>query len=249
MKYKTAAISETGNVRRHNEDSFLVRRGMIGKDEVLLAVVADGVGGLSYGDKASRMVVEALEQWWNSTVVPLREKPNMQMLGEMLQFVLENIHASVCDEMEHLQAKMGSTVSLIFICGSTYLICQVGDSRVYQVEKKQVLRLTVDQTWCQRELEAGNLTEAEIPGHEKGHVLTNAIGIKTPFYSVVQHGELKKGQRVVVCSDGFYSEISLYELCPKRFRRDLQEELYRAADIIRQGEAADNFTAVLIEAC
>lgn len=249
MKYKTATISESGKVRSHNEDSLLVRRKKIGKEELLLAAVADGVGGLSYGDKASQMVVDKLNLWWDSFVCKLQGRPDLQMVGDMLKFVLENIHVNVCEEMERLQAKMGSTVSLIFICGNEYLICQVGDSRIYLVDKKKVLRLTVDQTWCQRELDAGNLTEAEVVGHEKSHVLTNAIGIKTPFYSVLQRGCLRKGQRVVLCTDGYYSEVSIYELCPKRFRRDLQKELDQTANIIHQGEAADNYTAVLIEVC
>lgn len=247
MGCKLAAITEIGNVRRKNEDSLLICRKQFHKKEIVLAAVADGMGGLSYGDRASRMTTDMLQEWWNSVMLPMENEPDLMIVEDMLRFLIENIHTRVREEMECIHTQMGTTLSLLFLYDTDYIIYQVGDSRVYLLDGKNGYQLTKDQTWCQEEYEAGRLTEEEMLTHEKRHVLTNAIGRKKEFYSRSLRGRVKKGQRFLICSDGYYTYLDIRELVKKSFQNDLQKVLNQSADRISKGEAADNFTAVLIE--
>ena len=247
MRYKVAAISEVGNVREKNEDSILVCRKMFQKKEALLAVVADGMGGLCRGDWASRYVVNALQDWWNEAILPLQEEPDFFGISDMLGFIIEKLHTGIREEMQKQHAGMGTTLSLVFLYSDRYIIYQVGDSRIYLIDGRHVIQLTKDQTWCQEEYDAGRISQAELLTHKKRNVLTNAMGAKKEFYSIFTTGEVKKRQRLLICSDGYYHYMQEEELYKKMFRTDLKKVLERTADRIRKGKAEDNFSAVLIE--
>jgi len=245
-KYKVSSITDVGNVRQKNEDSILVCRQMFGKKEALLAVVADGMGGLSYGDWASHHVTESLQQWWNKEILPL-EEPDIEQLCENLGEVIENLHKEIRAEMERVNLRIGTTLSLLFLYDDEYIIYQVGDSRVYLVDGKDLYQLTTDQTWCQEEYDAGRLTRTQMLTHSKRHVLTNAMGVKNEFYSKYAIGQVKKRQRLLLCTDGYYAYLDESELYRKLFQNDVTEVLERSADRIREGKAEDNFSAILIE--
>lgn len=247
MKYQVAAISETGNVRKKNEDSILVCRRMFHKKEALLAVVADGMGGLYHGEWASSYVTNALQMWWNEKILPLPVEPELESLCDMLGFVLEKIHAGIREEMKRQQCSMGTTVSLVFLCGNRYVIYQVGDSRIYRISGRNIIQLTKDQTWCQEEYDAGRLAWAELSSHKKSHVLTNAMGAKEDFYSIFTVGQVKHGQRLLLCSDGYYHYLLEKELYRTFFQRNITRLLEHSADRIQKGAAEDNFSAILIE--
>lgn len=247
MRYKVAAVSDVGNVREKNEDSILVCRKMFRRKEALLAVVADGMGGLCRGDWASRYVVNALQNWWNEVILPLEEEPDLSGIGDTLGFVIEKLHTGIREEMQKQHAGMGTTLSLVFLYSDRYIIYQVGDSRIYLIDRRNVIQLTKDQTWCQEEYDAGRISESELLTHKRRNVLTNAMGAKEEFYSIFTTGRMKKGQRLLLCSDGYYHYMQEEELYKKMFRTDLRKLLERTADRIRKGQAEDNFSAVLIE--
>ncbi len=247
MKYEVSAISDVGNVRKKNEDSILVCRKMFDKKEALLAVVADGMGGLCHGDWASHYVTESLQQWWNTEILPSEKEPDINVLCDTLGYVIEQLHEGIRAEMQRVNSKIGTTLSLIFLYDDEYIIYQVGDSRVYLVDGKALYQLTTDQTWCQEEYDAGRLTRTQMLTHSKRHVLTNAMGIKNEFYSRFVTGQVKKRQRLLLCTDGYYAYLDEEELYRRPFRNDVKVVLEQSADRIREGKAEDNFSAILIE--
>ena len=247
MECRIAAISDTGNVREKNEDSYLVCRRAFGKDEIVMLAVADGMGGLSNGEWASRYVTEELQNWWQTTILPLNEEPDLQKLDNMLGFFLEAVQYRMVEVISKRQTKMGTTLSLLFFYKNRYFMKQVGDSRVYCLHHHKLYQLSKDQTWCQREYEEGRLTYEEMLHHEKRHVLVNAFGKESGFYIVSEQGAAQKGQRFLLCSDGYYAYLDAGELYPKPFQRDLQKLLEKSGDRIKEGTAEDNFTAVLME--
>jgi len=247
MKYKVSAISDVGNVRTKNEDSILVCRKMFGKKEALLAVVADGMGGLCRGDWASHYVTESLQQWWNTEIMPMDVEPDIDLLCDTLGFVIERLHEGIREEMQRVNSKIGTTLSLVFLYADEYIIYQVGDSRVYLIDGKALYQLTKDQTWCQEEYDAGRLTRTQMLTHSKRHVLTNAMGIKDEFYSRFVTGQVKKRQRLLLCTDGYYAYLDEEELYRRPFKNDIKEVLEQSAERILEGKAEDNFSAILIE--
>lgn len=244
MRY--AMLTDTGNVRTKNEDSMLVCGKKFKKMQALLAVVADGMGGLSHGEQASRYVTENLRQWWEIEIEGEEKPPDIDRVSDTLGFVIEKIQAGLCSQAQQQRTNMGTTLSLIFILGDLYITKQIGDSRIYLLDKKHHYQLTKDQTWCQQEVDAGRMSAAEAAVHKKRHVLINALGVKEGFFVQGGRGQLHKKQRILLCSDGYYTYLEPKELY-RNFGRSLNRTLECSGKRIKKGAAEDNFTAILIE--
>ncbi len=247
MKHKTAAIIDRGNVREKNEDSYLLCTKRFGRWEAVLAAVADGMGGLSCGEHASRYTTECIRQWWEQTMEGREQPPALQEMQELLGFVVERIHKQLQDEMQERQLAMGTTLSMLCLWKMEYILWQVGDSRIYLIHGSSARQMTKDQTWCQEEMDAGRLTEEQAAMHPKRHVLTNALGSREGLFIDVQTGKAKKGRRFLLCSDGYYHYFCEKELKKRLFCRNPQKLLERSAERIKMGAAEDNFTAVMVE--
>lgn len=128
---RSAGHTETGKVRRRNEDAILIR------EDLGLWVVADGMGGHAAGDLASALIVERLGA--------------LKREGSVYEFV-----AAVEDSLQQVNAELravaverqvdviGSTVALL-VHDQQFVLCGwVGDSRVYVQEKGGFMQLTRD---------------------------------------------------------------------------------------------------------
>lgn len=90
-------VSDPGNQRPDNQDSLIVRRGQLdGRDFVLLAV-ADGMGGMSQGDRASCIAALLLGQWWEGELPTLlTQKPfSWENLSNALTEVISHINQAI----------------------------------------------------------------------------------------------------------------------------------------------------------
>lgn len=247
MRHKIAAVTDRGNIREKNEDNYLLCTKRFGREEAVLAAVADGMGGLSCGEYASRYATECIRQWWKQTMEGRKQPPDLQEMQELLGFVVERIHKQLQDEMQERQLAMGTTLSMLYLWKKEYILWQVGDSRIYLLHGSAARQLTKDQTWCQEEMDAGRLTKEQAAAHPKRHVLTNALGSREGLFIDIQMGKAKKGGRFLLCSDGYYHYFCEKELKKRLLCRNLQKILEHSAERIKKGEAEDNFTAVMVE--
>lgn len=247
MGYKLAAISDIGNVRQKNEDCYFVCSKSFGDKEAVLAVVADGMGGFQCGEKASQCVIAHLKDWWLCSMMTMEQAPDISAVHDMLSFVVETAHNEICRAMQAYNLVMGTTVSLAYFFDGQFFTLQAGDSRVYRKDKKSMVQITKDQTWCQGEIDAGRLTPEQAEVHEKRHVLTNAVGNKDGFYLATEQGETSKGQMYLLCSDGYHTYLDEDDFSTGVFHGDLQNMLDKSVERIKKGPAEDNLTAVLVE--
>ena len=80
MKYKAVAMTDQGLYRKTNQDSVLICEKYIQGNKIILAVVCDGMGGLKYGEVASKLAVESFEKWFDVFVTQLTEFPRKEKL-------------------------------------------------------------------------------------------------------------------------------------------------------------------------
>ena len=241
MKCEIASVTHTGNVRAGNQDRFLVEQDLRSANPAVLLALADGMGGLSFGERASSLAVALLKAWWGE------RKP-----GQTLWQVSESLDAAICEAHRQIfylfsdtGQKTGSTLSLVYLQEGQYLIKQIGDSRVYCLEREQISQLTTDQTWCNLMIRTGSMTPEEASRHRLRHALVNALGVSPELEIATEHGCLRRGASYLVCSDGFYNEASLEDLTSDLEDVPVQKALYRAMARILSGKAADNATAVV----
>lgn len=242
-------ISDPGNCRPENQDSLIVRRGRIGeRREFLLLAVADGMGGMAQGGRASCTATMLLDQWWSGQLPTfLVQTPfPWKDCAASLTAAMGRIDQAIRDQSPAGE-KSGTTLSLLFLLDGSYLLKHVGDSRVYLFRKKQAFQLTKDQTWCQREVDEGRLTPAEALTHQMRHVLTDALGIREDFQSQEGFGQAQAGDCLLLCTDGFYNELPISGQTLADYGKLAPQGVLDALLArIKAGPAKDNITAILL---
>ena len=248
MQIEGYAASETGPVREHNEDSWLV------DVDGSLFVVADGMGGHAAGEIASRIAVDTVAEVMLGAQDPEEtrllthvEDPS-DMLRERLRYAMNqaalNIRRAVDENPTYMG--MGTTLVVVIIEDSQAHLAHVGDSRAYLVRDGRIQRLTRDHTVVQQEVDAGRLTPelARIVPHK--NILTKSVGYHGPVDPDTSTRMLDAGDIIILCSDGLNDAVEDEEIeavAGETAPEDLPEVLVKKA--IEQG-SEDNVTVVVL---
>jgi len=258
-RYTISATSDVGG-RDHNEDSYLVLRGYINDFEIIIAAVADGVGGLFAGDVASRMGAVAfssklLEKLMAGAVLQLDNK----QVADALRTAVDYANGIILDSVP----RSGTTLVAALVIGDVAYVVNVGDSRAYLITKDEIHQITRDhsQAWedLQKELakffdpekkvEFGELAEFKrrfIQSHPRAHVISNVVGVFGKVEPIdVFEITLREGDVLLLCSDGLSDVLNdndIYKIVVGN-SDDAARKLVEEA----KKNATDNITVVLIK--
>ena len=226
-------LTHVGRVRTVNEDNFLLcslHRAMrihatslpelerlpLRHDRMgFLAVVADGLGGLSRGDVASRRTIELVAKYATQsmdcfyTSAPEEEQPFLQHLYDAVL----KCHRTLMQESQSgpLEERMATTLTLLLTVWPRLYVVQVGDSRCYVLHRGKLQRITRDQTLAQDLVDHGALTPEEAESSPYAHILSSAIGADAaqPVTSAVPFA---RDDVVLLCTDGLTRHVSDEEI-------------------------------------
>ncbi len=216
MRFMVTADTDIGSRREANQDSLLIRHARMPAGEVLLCVICDGMGGLSRGELASATVVRAFSDWFDREISGKKSLPELQQVAERWEVLLRELNREIMDYGRREQIHLGTTVSGMLFAGGSYLICHVGDSRIYHIAG-HAKQLTEDQTLVVRELRAGRLTAAQARGDARRNILLQCVGASVSVKPQMIVQKVKPGI-YLLCSDGLCHETTGREmrkrLCP-----------------------------------
>ena len=227
--YVSAGHTDTGKVRRLNEDAILVR------DDLGLWVVADGLGGHSAGDFASSLIVERLGA--------LSREGDVADFIESIEDALEQVNHELLLRARSLHVDLiGSTV-VVLVYDRDFMLCGwVGDSRAYGMNGGRLRQLTRDHVQGPREdvTQFGNAPSG-------GGALTRAVGAQETLLIDWIVSETRAGMPFLLCTDGINKEIPDAELDLECRRLDEPDALLRRLFDLALGRAArDNVSAVVV---
>ncbi len=243
-------ICEIGDKRTSNQDSILNLQGTVGGEKAGLFIVADGMGGLSYGAEISRLIVMEFKRWWEVDIPAMEEAGCLTPtdVDELLEQEIWDIHQEALKFGQSMQRRSGSTLSLLLLLKGNYYIKNLGDSRIYRYRRGKLERLTMDQS-----LEAQMIREGRLDREEEGstrykHVLTMCIGVPRIPVTVSASGKLCSGDCFLLCSDGLYNCLEDGQIEDVLTDKDMhpQEAVYSLRKMIPPGMAADNLSAVIV---
>lgn len=239
-------IGKVHNVgsRKDQQDSF----GVTGFSGGEFAVVADGMGGLSGGDKISQKVVMTML----SDVSRLDRGPYDQVLFEFVSHANREVNAALGNSG---QLTSGSTVVAAIVQGDRFHWVSVGDSRICLYRNGRLVQLNREHTYgAELLIQAvnGEITFDEARSHPKRGGLTSFIGMGELRYvdGSVRGIQIQQGDRLLLLSDGVFHTLSEEELQQIMGQSMCAEE---AASVIQERILAyqkanqDNFTAVIID--
>lgn len=250
MKLRYSALSDVGQVRKHNEDAYLA------DDRLGLFVVCDGVGGRSCGEVASRESARMIWEWVQRESARFREQDlsdNPQAVAQ-LRHVMRCAIQNACylvhslGELDPSQKGMSTTASAVLIVGSIAIIGQVGDSRVYLSRGDEVVQVTEDHTLINFQLKHGLITPEQAETSRAKNVITRAVGHHDYVEVDVHSLELQAKDRLLLCSDGLYSYFeNLDEVVNIMVQDDTEAAIVHAIDMANKRGGSDNITAMLVE--
>ena len=258
----SSAITDPGSKGRLNEDSFEITAFTISEDDdtpVLLAIIADGIGGHKAGEIASKIAVATI-------ISSVSESDGTDPLWILKSALLEANH-SITSEADPDDSKkgMGSTVACALVIDTALYIATLGDSRLYLVRDNVIQQLNVDHTWVQEALEVGVITSEEARSHPRRHLIRSYLGSSDPIHPDLrlymdseenqeqakanQGLPLVPGDQVLICTDGLTDLVDDEEILEIIEGEDSKEEqLQKLVDLANQRGGHDNITAVVLQA-
>lgn len=251
MKYSFIADTDVGISRTTNQDSVLVKHASYNKEEVLMAIVCDGMGGLSKGELASATVIREFSKWFDDLLPYELENLDMNVVGGKWSAMLKNLNSKILEYSKKNNSSMGTTFSGILFAEDKYLIVHVGDSRVYQIGAT-MNQLTTDQTFVAREISRGTMTIEQAKSDKRRNLLLQCIGASTTVEPQVLIGNVEKGA-YLICSDGFRHEITENEMFESLNPVNLMNEKSMLnntrylIDLVKRRNEKDNISAVVVK--
>lgn len=225
------ARSDIGRVRSRNEDAFLCR------PEIGLFAVADGMGGLVAGDRASRAVVRALGA--------LGPAATPAALDREVERALAEVHERLLAEAVSF-GPSGTTVVVLLLGERSFRVLWCGDSRAGRLRDGRLEWLTTDHNLAAELVRRGRLSDEEARRHPLASRLTHALGCQPELHIDRLAGRVLAGDLFLLCSDGLTGELGDAEIA--RILADPDPE--RAADRLLAAAldrgGRDNVTFVLV---
>ncbi|MEE2777938.1 MAG: Stp1/IreP family PP2C-type Ser/Thr phosphatase [Acidobacteriota bacterium] len=241
-------LTDPGLARPHNEDSFFVDASSS------VYVVADGMGGHSHGEVASKIAVDTISDLLggpNPVLGDVASSDGSALLPHSLRLkeAIERAHDAMIDAIRgnlSLQG-MGTTVAGFMVEGDVASVAHVGDSRVYRRREGVFELLTTDHTWVNEQVMAGHLSEDQARTHPLRNVVTRALGGETEVLVDVRELEILAGDVFVVCSDGLTAMLEDEDIERRLQSEDSLEQIcQQLVDDANARGGVDNITVIVV---
>jgi PPM family protein phosphatase len=268
-----AARTDRGKKRETNEDAYLVFRtgrfleriqSNVSEEELgsrydeggYVMAVADGMGGASAGEVASReALVEAFRlilrspKWLLSLDDPSTRDSEIRSFFDRTKLYLAGMHAALLRHgaEDPSVAGMGTTLTMVYTLGLDLFVLHVGDSRAYLYREGTLRHITRDHTVAQSLADSGNIPQQDVLTHPQRHILTRVVGGSGGWLrGETHHVKLMPGDAVVVCTDGLTGLVGDEEIARILGRAPTSEAACESLlALALDRDAPDNVTAIV----
>ncbi len=235
--------------RLHNEDNYGIQQYSSSYQDGIVAVLADGMGGLAQGELASQLAIKTVIETPIDCDINSEHKCNEWLLSVVKKAnkcVIENVY------------KGGTTLSIVWADSRSLRIAHVGDSRIYLIRKKMICQLSEDHSLVAMLLADGDITYEESYKHPQRNILTKCIGSKetlnSSYIQTLQSFDsdlsilLEEDDIIILCSDGVWDLVPQTELAEIFIEnRSLKIAVNNTINLVLTRGARDNATIVAMK--
>ena len=216
IQWQVASHSTVGlsTNRLTNEDNYGVRQQQLSDSEnLIMGVVADGMGGMAQGEVASQIAVQTLLE------EPIPKKfQTPELRADWLLNLFQEANTRIANEVKD----GGTTLSAVLAICDRLMVAHVGDSRIYLIRQGEISQLSEDHSMVAMMVASGQITQEESLEHPDRNVLTKSLGSKRRLSDgYVQDLRrtkeelsmtLEDGDILLLCSDGVWDLVSTNEI-------------------------------------
>lgn len=259
MRLDIAAISDVGRRKKNNEDSYvIVREGA--KDlrlfkEGALVCVADGLGGHTGGEIASKLAVKIVGELAKDH--PPRMPQNEDSGDERNEGPLPKVRTAIEKANESIfqtnkdlvrtRRPMGTTVLTAIINPKKIYIGNVGDSRCYHIRDGEILTQTEDHSWVDEQVKMGLMSKTEAETDRRKNIVTRCVGTHEEVTVDTYRWHIVPGDMLLMCTDGLVNMVRDDEI-KREFQRNASaaEIAQRLVNRANDNGGKDNVTVVVV---
>ena len=255
LPIRVGRVCDVGCVRDNNEDAM--GASVVPIDDArpdgirAVLVVADGMGGHSYGGMASRIAVEAtLEKLNAAGAAGLGDS----RLASVVSDAIHHANGAIRTAARALgaaegAAEMGTTLTTVAVVANTISVGHVGDTRAYLIRRDEIAQLTNDHTWAEEEIRRGRLAREDAARYDMRHYLTRSLGTSDDLEVDAHAGRvLRNGDVLVLCSDGLTGHVTPEEIVAcVHATADPQAAAEKMLQLANARGGSDNVTALVAE--
>lgn len=234
------SMTDIGKRRKLNQDYVFVSVCPIGELPNVF-IVADGMGGHNAGDYASKYTVEMIEE---------------QIRESQLTEAAEILDSAICRANSYIRnmarenetlSGMGTTVVAATVSDDKLLVANVGDSRLYIINDKEIRQITRDHSLVEEMVRMGGIDRRAARVHPDKNIITRAVGALDTVEADFFREDLKEGDTILLCSDGLTNMLEDEEIhgIVKR-RASLSEKGKALIGAANENGGKDNIAVILI---
>jgi len=250
LKIESYGATDVGRRRQTNQDCIFF------DDGISLYVVADGMGGHSAGEVASRVAVETVSAFilgnrgGEDVSWPYGVDPRYSYVGNSLRSAIMLANQKIWELSSRRAdlAGMGTTIVVALAEGDALTVGSAGDSRAYCIRQGAIRQMTTDDSWVQDAVDRGVISQEQARNHLMRNVITRALGVNERIEPRILEENMQPGDYFLFCSDGLHGMLNDSEILAtvSPANGNLQKavrDLISAANL-RGGK--DNITALII---
>jgi PPM family protein phosphatase len=210
----------------------------------LLAVVADGMGGLTGGAMAAEQVVSTAKQLFGAW------SPAAEPAEALLRSIAEEAHVAIRLSRFTSEQEPHSTLAALLVHGERASWAHSGDSRVYLYRGATLVYRTIDHSYVEQLHREGAISAAERETHPQRNYLVSCLGAKdAPKVEVGSASDLRAGDAFLLCTDGVWAhlgEAEIGQVLAGLAPRQAAEKMIDAARVRAKGNG-DNASLVIVK--
>lgn len=244
--------TDVGRVRKNNEDAFLVSDLDTGgrletpaldvdvRDRGILLLISDGMGGHAAGDVASALVVESMQRTLSD---PMADHSSLQRL---INHAVQRANTVVHEAAQAAEKRgMGATLTAMLVHDAEAYVAEVGDSRGYLLRAGRLRQITKDQSFVQMLVDIGALSAEQARTAPQKNIILQAMGRDSALQVSIGRLHLRRGDRLLLCSDGVSNLVTDAELRALLGDADLASISDRMVDLANERGGTDNATVIV----
>jgi len=247
-RVRFSGATNIGRKRDHNEDSISL------PTSIRLAIVADGMGGHDSGDVASRLAVDTVTDYFQTTVdqQPLTwpykvDTEEHAEVNRMTQAVmLANLEIWEQTQRDGGKSRMGTTLVAIYFLDDKVVVGHVGDSRCYRLRDGELVQLTEDHSLMNDYIRMKRMTAEEAENWPHKNVVVRALGMKESVAVDIYTEKPQVGDCYILCSDGLTGMVNddqIAVICATE--RELDTAVEKLIDAANDAGGIDNISVIL----
>jgi protein phosphatase len=195
-------MTDIGKVRTENQDSFLIDENMG------LYIVADGMGGMEDGARASRFVTLSMKKYIDNNFDNTKKR-NVRYIIRLLRKGINLVNKEI---KKYIGTKTGSTIVLVLHIDEKLYITNVGDSLAFAIRDHQIIQLTPEYNFAWVLVMLNKIKPEEVKDHPAKHSLTAYMGMSGNIKAYVNVLKPEINDHILLCSDGLTGMVTQKEI-------------------------------------